>query len=71
MLSVGANLLGEGKAVLLRDGQRYEGIRRRGEGEKLMQFFDANRQRLPFKPGTAWFNLTAANYPGAEIVFQP
>lgn len=57
LLSVGVILEGEGDAILLRDGQRYEVTWRR-EGDDMVQFFDADDGLIPFKPGTTWFSVT-------------
>lgn len=69
--SIRINLIGEGRAVLLRDGQRFEGIWRRSSPESLMQVFAADGRPLPFKPGSIWYNVTASNLPGAEVIFAP
>jgi hypothetical protein len=69
--SVRANLLGEGRALLLRDGQRYEGLWRRPSAESLMQVFTPDGQPLPFKPGTIWYSVTSTTLPGAEIIVRP
>lgn len=69
--AVRINLLGEGRAILLRDGQRFEAVWRRPDPASLMQVFTADGQPLPFKPGTIWYNVTASTPPAAEVVFQP
>ena len=69
--SLRINLLWGGRAVLLRDGQRFEGHWRREHAESLMQVFTADGQPLPFKPGAIWYNVTSTTLPGAEVVFGP
>jgi hypothetical protein len=69
--SIRINLLGEGRAVLLRDGQRFECVWRRSSGESLMQVFTSDGQPLPYKPGAIWYNVTSSNLPGAEVIFAP
>lgn len=58
LLSVGVILEGEGEAILLRDGQRYEATWRREGDDNMVQFFDADDGLIPFKPGTTWFSVT-------------
>jgi hypothetical protein len=69
--SIRINLIGEGRAMLLRDGQRFEGVWRRSSPESLMQVFTADGQPLSFKPGTIWYNVTSSTLPGANIIFAP
>ncbi len=57
LLSVGMNLTGEGSAVLLRDGQRYDVTWRRDDPEALIQFYGADGELIPFKPGQTWFHV--------------
>jgi len=69
--SVGINLLGDGQAVLMRDGQRYDVTWRREEANSLMQFFDQNGNLIAFKPGTTWFNTASIYYWPPEVTFLP
>jgi hypothetical protein len=55
--AVAAELTGEGDAVLLRDGQRYEIRWRRANIDSMIQFVDGAGNVIPLKPGTTWFNL--------------
>jgi hypothetical protein len=55
---VGVNLLGEGRAVLLRGNLRYEALWRRYGPDQLMQLYYQDGTVLPFKPGTIWYNVT-------------
>lgn len=71
--AVQMQLQGEGKAILLRDGQRYELRWRRANADAMMQFVDAAGNVIAFKPGTTWFNLVDvenAFFP-AGITFLP
>lgn len=71
LLSVGVNLIGEGSAVLLRDGLRYDVTWRRSAPEQMMQFFDASGNVIPFKPGQTWFNVASSNIFPPEVTFTP
>ncbi len=71
LYSVGAVMQGEGNAVLLRDGQRFNVTWRRPNRDSMMQFFDAEGNVIPFKPGKTWFNLVATNIFPPEVTFAP
>ena len=71
LYSVGVNLLGEGQAVLLRDGQRFEVTWRRSDENSLIQFFDASGNVIPFKPGTTWFHTASIYIFPPEVTFSP
>jgi hypothetical protein len=71
LYSVGINLLGDGQAVLMRDGQRYDVTWRREEANSLMQFFDQSGNVIAFKPGTTWFNTASIYYWPPEVTFLP
>lgn len=45
------------KAVIFRDGQAYEVTWKTTDREKPMQFFDANGNLFPLKPGNTWMGL--------------
>jgi len=66
--AVGVNLLGEGRAILLRDGLRFEGVWKRYAPNQLMQVFDAGGVALAYKPGAIWYHVIDAR-PGTEVVF--
>lgn len=51
------NLVGTGRAIMLRDGHYIIGEWRRDSQEDVLRFFDADGQVLPFKPGNTFFNL--------------
>ncbi len=69
--SVGATLEGEGTAVLLRDGQRFDVTWKRPDINSMMQFYDANGNLIAFKPGKTWFNLVPTNVFPPKIDFLP
>jgi hypothetical protein len=69
--SVGANLIGEGRAVLLRGDQRYEGVWRRSSAEQLMQVFYADGRPIPFKPGTIWYCVSDSGRYTAVTAYWP
>ncbi len=69
--SVGVNLIGEGRAILLRGDQRYEGIWRRPSSDQLMQVFYAHGSPLPFKPGTIWYCVSDSGKHSATTAFWP
>jgi hypothetical protein len=71
LYSVGVNLMGQGQAVLLRDGQRFEVTWRRSNPNSLIQFFDASGNVIAFKPGTTWFNVASSNIFPPTITFTP
>lgn len=69
--SVGVNLMGEGRAVLLRGDQRYEGVWRRASAGQLMQLFDAHGAPIPFKPGTIWYCVSDSGKYAAATAYWP
>lgn len=69
--SVGVNLIGEGRAVLLRGDQRYEGVWRRSRADQLMQVFYADGRPLPFRPGTIWYSVTDSGKHMAAAAYWP
>ncbi len=68
--SVGVTLTGEGDAVLLRDGLRYELTWKRASEDSMIQFFDASGAQIPFKPGRTWFHLVSTDFEPPEIIFE-
>jgi hypothetical protein len=69
--SVGINLLGEGRAILLRGDQRYEGVWRRYGPDQLMQLSFADGTVLPYKPGTIWYCVTDSGKHMARTAYWP
>lgn len=70
--TVDVNLEGEGDAVVLRDGLRYEVTWRRADEEAMIGFYDANGEPFALKPGTTWFHtarLPTADY-SPEVAFE-
>jgi hypothetical protein len=66
------NLEGEGDAVVLRDGMRYEVTWRREDEEAMIGFYDANGEPFALKPGTTWFHtaqLPTEDY-SPEVTFN-
>lgn len=49
------------RAVLFRDGQALEGNWKTPATDQPIQFFDANGNPLPFKPGNTWVVITGVN----------
>lgn len=47
-----------GKMLLFRDGQVYEGTWKGISFDAPIQFFDANNQPLAFQPGNTWISVT-------------
>jgi hypothetical protein len=54
---------GEGRALLFRDGQAFEGKWRRLTRPGLFQLVDAVGQPLPLKPGRTWFEFVPLDSP--------
>ncbi|GAB4472044.1 MAG: hypothetical protein Kow00124_09610 [Anaerolineae bacterium] len=71
LYAVAITLTGEGRAVLLRDGQRYEVTWRRDAPNRMIQFFDASGQVIPFKPGNTWFQVVSTGPYPPEVTFSP
>jgi hypothetical protein len=68
---VGIRLTGEGDAVLLRDGQRYNVRWRRVGTEGMLQFVDASGAVVYFKPGTTFFHTADTTYFPPTVTFTP
>lgn len=69
--AVGVNLLGEGRAVLLRGDQRHEALWRRYGSDQLMQLYYQDGTALPFKPGTIWYAVTDTGKFMARAAYWP
>jgi len=65
------NFIGEGRAVLLRDGQRWEGTWQRASREDPIRFFDGAGRDLLLKPGRSFINLVPRWIDGYELQFIP
>jgi len=72
LFSVGFHLQGEGEAIILRDGMRYNVTWQRSTDE-MVHFVDSNGQIFPLKPGTTWFHVCATNdnYQPTNVEFTP
>jgi hypothetical protein len=71
LYSVGFQLTGEGDAILLRDGMRYEVKWRRGAANAMIQFFDAAGNLIPLHPGRTFFNAADNTWYPPEITLTP
>ena len=71
LYGVGIVLTGQGNAVLLRDGLRYEVTWRRDAADQMIQFYGADGVIIPFKPGKTWFNVVSIEIEPPEVVFSP
>jgi len=49
------------RAIVFRDGQAYEVTWKATSQEKPIQFFDAQGNLFPLKPGNTWINLVGSN----------
>ncbi len=63
LAAVDINLIGEGDAVLLRDGLRYEVRWQRENPGDMMRLVDADGDPVAFKPGQTWW-MVAGIEPG-------
>jgi hypothetical protein len=48
----------EGKMMLFRDGQMYEGFWKAVKPDLPFQFFDANGEIIDLQPGNTWISIT-------------
>jgi hypothetical protein len=71
LYALGFVLTGSGRAVLLRDGQRYEATWERDSADHMIQFFGPDGNLIPFKPGRTWFNVVSSELEPPEILFSP
>jgi hypothetical protein len=55
--SIEITLIGEGSAILFRDGQRYECRWVRADRESRLTLVTLDGQPMPFRPGNTWFQL--------------
>lgn len=53
---------GSGRAQIFRDGAMIEGTWRQPAPQALIQYYDANGQRIPLKPGHTWIQLVPTDY---------
>lgn len=69
--AVGQVLTGQGDAVLLRDGQRYDVTWRRDAPAQMMQFLDAGGQPVAFHPGSTFFEVVSIGIFPPDVTFAP
>jgi hypothetical protein len=63
---VATTVTGEGRAVILRDGNWYEALWRKNSRSSAMEFVRENGMPFPLKPGATWVHLAPRqNVPGA------
>lgn len=67
--STAIELLGQGRAIVCRDGRRLEGFwRRTGPDEPLSFSFDAaGMAPIALRPGTTWFQVVPASFTGVDF----
>lgn len=56
------NLVGQGDAQILRDGQTIKGKWRRNSEQEFFEFVDGAGNLIPLKPGTTWFEIVPLGY---------
>lgn len=54
--------IGEGRAVVFRDGQAIEGVWRKSSREERMKFFNESGQEIEFNAGTTWIEIVPEKY---------
>lgn len=64
------NFIGSGRAVLLRDGQYYEGEWRRETQDDVLFYVDGNDNPLLFKPGNTFVQLVPRWVGGYGLTFE-
>ena len=64
------NLIGSGRAVLLRDGQYFDGQWQRSSRDEHLRFYDNEGNLLPFKPGRSFFMLVPRWVDGYQLAFD-
>ena len=61
-LSIRLNLFGSGRALLLRDGQVFDGTWRSESRGDLPRFYAADGSELALKPGHTWISVVPVDY---------
>ena len=61
-LSVQAQIWGEGRVVILRDGQAYEGTWQRINRSDMLTFYDASGAPIPLQIGNSWFQMVPTSF---------
>jgi hypothetical protein len=57
------DLMGEGPAVILRDGQRYDVAWRRNHRDDMLTLVDEVGLPFPMQIGNTWFQIIPQDYP--------
>lgn len=70
LASPGVTLTGEGDAVLLRDGVRYEVTWQR-DADDMLRLVDGSGEPVPLKPGRTWFMVVSSNMYQPSVSFEP
>ena len=70
-LSVEAQIWGEGRVVILRDGQAYEGTWRRTNRSDMLTFYDANDDPIPLQIGNSWFQMVPTSFNDPVVISGP
>lgn len=60
--SIGLHLIGSGRAIVMRDGQAFEGSWRSDAGGDTPHFYDAAGNEIPLKPGKTWISIVPPTY---------
>ena len=64
------NFIGSGRAILLRDGQYFEGEWRRDSQDGVLFYVDDDEQPLAFKPGNTFVQLVPRWVGGYALTFE-
>jgi hypothetical protein len=65
--SLHINLFGQGRAIVFRDGQGFEGTWQSSSRGDLPRFYDQAGNEIPLKPGNTWISVLADGY---EVVIS-
>ena len=60
--SLRINLFGQGRAIVFRDGQAFEGTWQSSSRGDLPRFYDQAGNEIPLKPGKTWISVIADGY---------
>lgn len=60
--SIQLRLIGTGRAIVLRDGQAFEGSWRSDGGGDTPHFYDQSGAEIPLKPGKTWISIVPPTY---------
>jgi hypothetical protein len=66
--SIEIQIWGEGPVSIFRDGQRYDGMWRRGDRGDMLSFWTKDgSQRLPLKLGNSWLQMVPLGFTGLVV----